>query len=793
MRILRRSLCNDDLSDLDGGSSDGTPRSNSLQSPSAVQSRRSDGVAWAASHRKLSLFVDEDNLRLTGSIPPAAYASKRRMSANSQAWANQNMLKNYQFFQQLDADVQKKVSYVSEREFYHQGTVLFQQGDPPGNCYVVISGEVVFHVKSTDEKGRTLATPGSLTKIPDPNPSGCAPEQQEPHPAFIRSPTPEAAEQLGPSIVPLVVLQRAAEAAAGGSNKLRRSVSLGTGLDMMAEAGLEDFCNDGEQTAEGFSTYTQATDFGVRVATFGPGKLFGELSMMQDQTRMATATCLKDTEFLFIKKADFDLVCKAAMKRKEEETTYFLNQHVPGMLEVPPMKGKPPHSYFFKKAIFPRGHRFLKQGQVAEESLVVISKGSVEFSHYMVGASSSSESRPASAACSKAIARTAARAGHGPRRCFSVSSQLRQGRADPPAPPGVSHVEASSTLVAGQLLTGGVFGSSPCAVGNSAELFTVTATSLTIEVFVLDSDGLKILPMKLRDLMREYLARHSMTRLDRLQDQKSISERQHQVVQAMRWRLPAASATFTQGDVPRLQGKLHCSRNFTELVLAKEQLKAQEMLFHSRQKAFEQLGGADVLGTQPDPSRPASTVSSPARSAVSSPARSRAPSALGFSEVSAGDSLAARSVSAPQSPNNSSTRSPSLPRCAGSQESSTGSPSSSPKRASSMVGLRTTTPTSAAPPPLRTASSRATSQTRQAGICPHTGTKVDNVGHAFEQHMRKLGHGVPGASPSNARRPSVGAPTAPLVPVAAGSRPSSSSHQRKMQMRRPTFAGDEGF
>merc|ERR1719454_789619 len=176
------------------------------------------------------------------------------------------------------------------------GTVLFRQGDPPGNCYVVLNGEAGIFVRSEEE---------------------------------------ELAEEV---ISP------------------RATIS-------------------GIKTVEGFSVYNEESRFGTEIGVLGPGTLVGELALLNDGPRSASVRCLRDSDFLVIRRSDFDNVLKEEMVRKGDEKLRFLMEHVPGMPDVPvPKSGaKGPHaSYFFKKATFPRGHCFFNEGAVAEPSIILI-------------------------------------------------------------------------------------------------------------------------------------------------------------------------------------------------------------------------------------------------------------------------------------------------------------------------------------------------------------------------------------------------------------------------------------
>eukprot|EP00439_Symbiodinium_sp_Y106_P006334 s2306_g1.t1 len=137
----------------------------------------------------------------------------------------------------------------------------------------------------------------------------------------------------------------------------------------------------GQKTVDGFSRYHDDTNLGNRVSKLGPGSVVGELALMNDQPRLASAKCLEDTEVFVIRRHDFDNVLKEEMVKKGDEKLRFLMRHLPGMKEVPVPKpgGKPHAAYIFKHAKFPRGHTFLVQGKIAEPHFWAVYRGAVEF------------------------------------------------------------------------------------------------------------------------------------------------------------------------------------------------------------------------------------------------------------------------------------------------------------------------------------------------------------------------------------------------------------------------------
>lgn len=113
------------------------------------------------------------------------------------------------------------------------------------------------------------------------------------------------------------------------------------------------------------------------------GQLFGELALMGDQPRAASAKCLEETHFLVISRHDFDALLKSDLGKQKDETTGFLRRHVPGMSDLAEQSrfGKPHASYYFKEQSVPKGFLFVKQGEKTSERFWVLRKGVVEFWH----------------------------------------------------------------------------------------------------------------------------------------------------------------------------------------------------------------------------------------------------------------------------------------------------------------------------------------------------------------------------------------------------------------------------
>lgn len=339
------------------------------------------------------------------------------------------ILETFKFFKELDPNVQANLPSVISTMSKRSGTVLFREGDLPGNCYIVLSGGATIFVK-TEEDSAGDASPRT----------------------------------------------------------------------------------SGIKTVEGFSTYGEDSKFGTQIGLLGPGTLIGELALVNDQPRSATVRCAQDTDFLVIRRSDFDNILKEDMVKKGDVKLRFLMEHVPGMRAVAvPKSGtvKPHASYFFTKASFQRGHCFFKEGAVAEQSIIVMYKGSAECRRCElappgVGA-------PLPSALSTPLLHEevpgGAKLGNYRRTPGMISRSGYKARLKSLA----REQELDETINRlGVLMPGSIFGSLPF---QEKEPFTVTVTSQQCEVFVCSGPELSKLPRKLLDTIREYLAHAATWRL----------------------------------------------------------------------------------------------------------------------------------------------------------------------------------------------------------------------------------------------------------------------------------------
>lgn len=359
-------------------------------------------------------------------------AAEKTTSQNFQGQACK-ILESFKFFQELDPEVQAHLPSVISTMFKRSGTVLFREGDLPGNCYIVLSGEASILVKTEEDLAE------------DPNIS-----------------TPRT-----------------------------------TGI----------------KTVEGFSNYGEDSKFGTEIGLLGPGTLIGELALVNDQLRSATVRCAKDTDFLVIRRSDFDNILKEDMVRKGDEKLRFLMAHVPGMraVAVPKSGTKQPHaSYFFTKSSFSRGHRFFQEGSVAEPSIMVMYKGSAECrrSEHAPPGVGAPLPTSLSAPAPHELLPGGVKLGNYRRTPGTISRSNYQNRLKLLA----REPEVDETVNRlGVLMPGSVFGSLPFP---EKEPFTVTVTSQQCEVFICSGPELLKLPRKLLDTIREHMAHAAAWRLN---------------------------------------------------------------------------------------------------------------------------------------------------------------------------------------------------------------------------------------------------------------------------------------
>lgn len=131
-----------------------------------------------------------------------------------------------------------------------------------------------------------------------------------------------------------------------------------------------------QTTFEGFSSYSRQDWIGGWVTTLGPGDLFGELALLNNDMRAATVKCLEPCVFLEVQKAAFEQAIKADLLRQSYERMQFFEAHVPGFANIFPIPNVHP-TYFWHRHSYNKGHCFLAEGSVVEPTVWAITAGKV--------------------------------------------------------------------------------------------------------------------------------------------------------------------------------------------------------------------------------------------------------------------------------------------------------------------------------------------------------------------------------------------------------------------------------
>lgn len=393
------------------------------------------------------------------------------------------LLKEFTFFAELASDVQASLPSILNYEFESKGNILFNQGDGPGRCYILLTGTVEIwkddathddaaHDVVSSPCGNDRGTPESQSTAS----MSLAGSLRRPRNSSRHVPVTAGSAAVVRKCKAMADMMSNYEKGLGdfaGGDPLSPSESVsgsmlfksprpsvvpasppltpqwdtpGDGCDSVGEASLDEFIEPP----------------GIQVAALGPGMLFGELALLEDQPRNATVRCKGDCEFLVIEREDFEKILKRTLLRAHDDKLEFLRSHVPGFSELPEKKADD-ISYLFKKASFAKNHVFARQGGQTNGIVTVIAKGAAEIS-------------------------------------------LRS-EASIPVFEGLPEI-GSRRL--GVIVTGGIFGSPHM---NHFNPFTVTASTSPCDVYQLSREELRRLPEVVLHGLREVIEQSSQWRI----------------------------------------------------------------------------------------------------------------------------------------------------------------------------------------------------------------------------------------------------------------------------------------
>lgn len=245
----------------------------------------------------------------------------------------------------------KTLAQLAEIQTQKKGDMIFRQGDPAVDCYVVISGEVTLHQRNDHQASpRRLGPPekkSAFADYQDDSGKSCFERFMD---FIINPPSSELPEEV-------IVEKR-------------------------------------WYTTERHNTYSKESKIGEILCTLGPDQIFGELGLLESHPRSATAKCTVDTQFFVIPQKPFLEMFGGAINTINKDKLFLLARHVPGFQEwgnanmlrsivsqdgrrTALMENHPAHA--FKKQEVPPGHKFLREGEIAKPQVIVLAQGEVEF------------------------------------------------------------------------------------------------------------------------------------------------------------------------------------------------------------------------------------------------------------------------------------------------------------------------------------------------------------------------------------------------------------------------------
>ncbi|CAK0834810.1 unnamed protein product [Prorocentrum cordatum] len=251
-------------------------------------------------------------------------------------------LKSVKLFSDLDSKNPGLIAQLAQEasvQRFAEDFVIFRQGDPPKNCYVVMRGKAGVYIHRR----------GMRYEDTRPSPADGGDEPDNDDGSVCSSPrSPMSPTRAG---------RRRRRAGPTPRNA--------KGLDM----------KDRFKTAEGFSSFNKHSVFGKCENVLGPGMLFGETALDNDDSRNATIKCEEDLEALAIPKKYY----KRAMAQVNAQKD-FICSNLPGAqfgyrLTHP--------ATFFVLREFKQGHAFLHEAvRASERAVFCVFSGQVEVRRY---------------------------------------------------------------------------------------------------------------------------------------------------------------------------------------------------------------------------------------------------------------------------------------------------------------------------------------------------------------------------------------------------------------------------
>jgi CRP-like cAMP-binding protein len=260
------------------------------------------------------------------------------------------LLREFDLFKELSTAVQDSLADIIHYIRAPAGALLFEQGDSPNLCYICLSGEVTVWNNKNFWTPRPLHSGRHRMETP-------SKEEAESHES--RALNLIYKHQLRPALESASALAR---------EKCAALASILSGV-----CGMNGASDRPDHFVDDSIVKTQSE----AVAALGPGTLFGELALLNDNPRSATVSCYKNSEFLVIEKDDFDRLLKSELNRAKQEKLNFLRTHVPGVRSLP-LANAERLLYYFNKHSVPKNHAFIEQGGMLMGDIFFVWQGSVE-------------------------------------------------------------------------------------------------------------------------------------------------------------------------------------------------------------------------------------------------------------------------------------------------------------------------------------------------------------------------------------------------------------------------------
>jgi len=296
-----------------------------------------------------------------------------------------------------------------------------------------------------------------------------------------------------------------------------------------AHEDLQDDVEEEDEDRQRLIRRCEPEELGELVSTMPVGALFGEVSLLKDLPRLATARCMEKCTLVAIEKDGFDRLLKADLTQRAEEKVTFLQEHVPGMgtsqIAARPRRGRMHATYHFQHRRYPKGHVFARQDTTVTPYVTVVVRGEVSMlrsTHEEEGKQCPVRSRDvgrtpknlcARGAASNKGCRSLSRDPSRERLCLSTPVSSLSSRAASPFRNNLNLARQRSLSPPAHkvcvLVRGCLFGSMPFP---ETEPFTVVA-STTVDVYEVTT-GMRHLPRAVCSSVSGYIAETMMWRLN---------------------------------------------------------------------------------------------------------------------------------------------------------------------------------------------------------------------------------------------------------------------------------------